>query len=110
MTLGPRQSEGASASRSRWLVLAGLGLSVALLLPGLWLPVLSVRGTLQPDGLAALAPQLLEQGISDEAVASLRPLLNPLALGFLDAAPGGLRQGLLDRLGDQVTAQLAAGP
>lgn len=91
-------------------MLGGLALSIALLLPGLWLPVLTVRGTLQPEGLAALAPQLLEQGISEDTVTSLRPLLNPLALAFLDAAPGGLRQGLLDRLGEQVTTQLAAGP
>jgi hypothetical protein len=94
----------------RAAALGGLVLSLALLGPGLFLPVLSVRGTLQPEGLALLAPQLLEQGISEETVTALRPLLNPLAVAFLDAAPGGLRQGLLNRLGDQVTAQLAAGP
>jgi hypothetical protein len=104
-TAGPLRARG-----RRGLALAGLALSLALLVPGVWLPVLSVRGTLQPEGLAALAPQLLEEGISDESVAALRPLLNPLAVGFLDAAPGGLRQALLDRLGDQVASQLAAGP
>jgi hypothetical protein len=74
---------------------------MAFLVPGLLLPVLTVRGTLQPEGLAALAPQLLEQGLSEGTVAALRPLLNPFALGLLEASPGGLRQSLIDRLGGQ---------
>lgn len=97
-----------SAAR-RGLALGGLLVSLALLIPGLVLPVLSVRGTLDPGGLASLAPRLLEQGLSDDTVAALRPLLNPLALGFLEAAPGGLRGALIDRLGDQITTQLAGG-
>ena len=39
--------------------IAGLVLSVLVLLPGLFLPVITVRGTLSPEGLASLAPQLL---------------------------------------------------
>jgi len=108
-TMGTPQ-DGAAGPDRRWLALGGLVVSLALLAPGLTEPVLSIRGTLQPEGLAALAPTLLERGISDETVQSLRPLLNPLALGFLDAAPGGLRQGLIARLGEPVTTQLAAGP
>lgn len=96
-------------ARGRALALGGLLLSVAVLIPGLVLPVLSVRGTLDPAGVASLAPRLLEQGLSDETVAALRPLLNPLALGFLEAAPGGLRGALVSRLGDQITTQLSAG-
>lgn len=97
------------SARGRGLALGGLVLSVALLIPGLMLPVLSVRGTLDPAGVASLAPRLLEQGLSDETVAALRPLLNPLALGFLEAAPGGLRGALVSRLGEQITTQLSAG-
>jgi hypothetical protein len=75
----------------RPLALAGLAISMALLLPGLFAPVISVRGTLDPDGVARLAPQLLEQGLSEDAVGALRPLLNPALLPLMDAFPGGLR-------------------
>ena len=93
----------------RYLALVGLGLTLLLLLPGLTLPVITIRGVLQPAGLAELAPQLLEQGISEESVATLRPLLSPTALLFLDATPGGLRGALIGRLGHQLTTELAAG-
>ena len=93
----------------RGLALAGLALSVALLLPGLFAPVITVRGTLDPQGVARLTPQLLDRGLSDDAVASLRPLLNPALLPVLDAFPGGLRGALVGQLGTQVAQQLAAG-
>jgi hypothetical protein len=93
----------------RPLALAGLAISMALLLPGLFAPVISVRGTLDPDGVARLAPQLLEQGLSEDAVGALRPLLNPALLPLMDAFPGGLRGALVNQLGGQVAQQLAAG-
>jgi hypothetical protein len=98
-----------TASRRRGLALAGLAVSIALLLPGLFAPVISVRGTLDPDGVARLAPQLLERGLSKDAVAALRPMLNPVLLPVLDAFPGGLRGALVNQLGAQVAEQLAAG-
>lgn len=93
----------------RGLALAGLAFSIALLLPGLFAPVITVRGTLDPDGVARLTPQLLDRGLSDDAVLALRPLLNPALLPILDAFPGGLRGALVDQLGAQVAEQLAAG-
>ena len=42
----------------RGLALVGLAVSIALLVPGLFAPVISVRGTLDPQGVARLAPQL----------------------------------------------------
>jgi hypothetical protein len=93
----------------RGLALAGLALSIALLLPGLFAPVITVRGTLDPQGVARLTPQLLDRGLSDNAVGSLRPLLNPALLPVLDAFPGGLRGALVSQLGTQVAQQLAAG-
>jgi hypothetical protein len=105
---GTEEATTRVAGRRRMLALGGLVLSMAFLVPGLLLPVLTVRGTLQPEGLAALAPQLLEQGLSEGTVAALRPLLNPFALGLLEASPGGLRQSLIDRLGGQIGEQLAA--
>lgn len=90
--------------------IAGLVLSVLVLLPGLFLPVITVRGTLSPEGLASLAPQLLEEGLSDDAVKALRPLLNPMLLPLMDMQPGGLRGALAGNLGKQLGEQLKDAP
>lgn len=97
-------------SSRRRLALAGLALSIALLLPGLALPVITLRGTLDPQGVAALAPRLLDEGLSDEVVGALRFMLNPALLPMLDASPGGLRGALVTQLGGQLGQQLASGP
>lgn len=91
--------------RNRYAVW-GLVLTVLVLLPGLFLPVITLRGTLSPEGLAALAPQLLEEGLSDDAVKALRPLLNPALLPLMDMSPGGLRGALVGNLGNQLGEQL----
>jgi hypothetical protein len=97
-------------SRSQRLAaLVCLAIAVGLLVPGLVLPVITIRGVLRPDGIAALAPKLLEQGVSDETVASLKPLINPMIVGLLEASPGGLRGALVSRLGTQLSAQLKKG-
>lgn len=88
----------------------GLLLSVVLLLPGLFLPVITVRGLLSPEGLAALTPQLLEEGLSDDAVAKLKPLLNPALVPFMEMQPGGLKGALVGNLGTQLSAQLQNAP
>jgi len=95
--------------RHQW-ALGGLILSVLVLLPGLFLPVITVRGTLSPAGLAVLAPQLLEQGLSDETLKGLRPLLNPAMVPFLEMAPGGLRGALVSNLSTQIGAELKEAP
>lgn len=89
---------------------AGLVLSILVLLPGLFLNVITVRGTLSPQGLASLAPQLLEEGLSDDAVKALRPMLNPSMLPFLEMSPGGLRGALVTNLGGQLGKQLQNAP
>ncbi len=86
--------------------LAGLALTVLILLPGLFLPVITVRGTLSPEGLASLTPQLLEQGLTDDGVKALRPLINPAMLPFLEMSPGGLKGALVNNLGKQLGEQL----
>ena len=93
----------------RRLALAGLAVTIALLLPGLALPVITVRGTLDPQGAAALAPQLLEEGLSDDVVAALRLMINPALLPMLDASPGGLKGALVNQLGAQMGRQLTSG-
>ncbi|MBE0594561.1 MAG: paraquat-inducible protein A [Gemmatimonadales bacterium] len=94
----------------RRLALAGLLISLALLLPGLLAPVITVRGTLDPQGVATLAPRLLDEGLSDDVVAALRFMLNPALLPMLDASPGGLKGALVTQLGTQMGQQLASGP
>ena len=91
------------------LALTGLAASLALLLPGILSPVLTVRGYLNPQGVAALAPKLLDEGLSDTAIAAIRPLLNPAMLPLVDATPGGLKGALVTRLGGQLGARLASG-
>jgi hypothetical protein len=86
--------------------IAGLALTVLILLPGLFLPVITVRGTLSPEGLASLTPQLLEQGLTDDGVKALRPLINPALLPFMEMQPGGLKGALVGNLGKQLAAQL----
>ena len=97
------------AARRR-VALLGLALSIAILLPGLILPVISVRGTLDPDGVARLAPQILDQGISDETVAVLRVMLNPAIVPMLEATPGGIKGALVTQLGGQIGERMAEGP
>jgi len=95
-------------SRQRFAI-AGLVVAIGLLLPGLLLPVITIRGVLRPDGVAELAPKLLDQGVSEDTIKMLRPLINPAMLPFLDAAPGGLRGALVNRLATQISTELKAG-
>jgi hypothetical protein len=68
------------SSQSRGLALAGLVVTLALLVPGLILPVITVRGVLQPAGMAELAPRILNDGISEQSIATIKPLINPAPL------------------------------
>jgi hypothetical protein len=93
----------------RWIALAALGLTMGLLVPGLVLPVITVRGVLQPDGVAELAPKLLESSVSPEFITGLRPLINPAMLPLFEMSPGGLRGAIVKRFGEQVSAELRKG-
>lgn len=97
-------------SNRRALAVLGLLVSIALLIPGIFATVITVRGRLDPKGVSALAPRLLDQGLSDSAIAKIRPLLNPALLPFLDNAPGSLKTNLVNQLGAQLGAQLSSGP
>jgi hypothetical protein len=100
----------ATFDRRRRSALIGVLLTIGLLLPGLFLPVITVRGMLQPDGLADLAPQLIDQGISDESIQMIRPMLNPALVPMLELGQGGLRGAVIGPISAQVSAQLRAGP
>ena len=82
-------------------------ISFALLIPGVLLPVLSIRGVLTRDGIAQVAPTLLEKGVSDDTINVLRGLMNPTTVQMLEAMSGGdLKKGILAALTPQVTASL----
>ena len=93
----------------RRLALAGILLTLGLLVPGLLLDVITIRGVLQPAGIAELAPKLLSDGISEQSVAAMKPLINPAILPLLEMSPGGLRAALVKQLGDRVAAELRNG-
>ena len=90
----------------RATILVLLGLSIALLLPGIFAPVLTIRGVLTRDGIAHVAPMMLERGLTDETVAALEAMMNPSILGFLKATGGDVRKIVIERLGPQITTAL----
>ncbi len=90
----------------RLIVLALLACSIALLIPGLFAPVLTIRGVLTREGIAQVAPTMLERGLSDETVNVLKSMMNPTVLAFLQMSGGDLRKMILDKLGPQISASL----
>ena len=76
------------SSRHRVVVLGLLLGSIALLIPGLLAPVLTIRGVLTRDGVTHIAPQMLERGINDETVAQLKTMMNPTVVGMLQLTGG----------------------
>jgi hypothetical protein len=91
---------------SRQVVLTLLALSIALLIPGLFAPVLTIRGVLTRDGVAHVAPLMLERGLNDDTVAALKAMMNPAIVSFLDATGGDLRKIIIDKLSPYITASL----
>lgn len=91
---------------TRILVLSLLAISLLLLAPGLFAPVLSIRGVLTREGIAQVAPMMLERGLTDETVAVLKSMMNPTIVAFLDATGGDLRKIIIEKLSPQLTAAL----
>ena len=99
-----------SLSRAqRRFALSGVAVSILLLIPGLFLPVLTVQGTLNPVGVTELANQILEQGMTDSAVQNFRPMINPALLPLLESGQGGLKGALVTVIGTQLTEPLKSG-
>ena len=91
---------------SRILVLALVAASLALLVPGLFAPVLTIRGALTREGVAHVAPMMLERGLSDETIAVLKSMMNPGVVAFLQATGGDLRKVIIEKLAPQISASL----
>lgn len=94
------------APTNRVAVLALLALSLAILIPGLFQPVLIIRGVLTREGIAAVAPEMLEKGLTEETVATLQSMMNPTVVAMLQFTGGDLRKALIDRLSPQLTSAL----
>src|SRR5262245_50211465 len=98
-----------ASDRHRFVVLILLVASIALLLPGLILPVLTIRGVLTREGIARMAPRILENGLDDATVNTLSSMMNPAVVAMAQALGGGdLRKVIIDRLSPQITAALQA--
>jgi hypothetical protein len=93
----------------RAVTLVMLALSLALLLPGIFLPVLTIRGVLTKEGVAYVAPMMLDKGLNEETMKTLSSLINPQMISMMKALGGDLRQMILDRLGPQLTKALEEG-
>ena len=93
-------------TRRRPIVLGLTLASLILLLPGLFLPVLTIRGVLTREGIAQVAPMMLERGLNDETIKVLQSMMNPSILGFLQATGGDVRTIIIERLGPQIAAAL----
>ena len=94
---------------SRLVILTLLVASIGLLIPGLYAPVLSIRGVLTAEGVASVAPSLIEKGLNADTVNSLKSMMNPAMVGLLQATGGDLRKMIIDKLTPQVTAALQKG-
>lgn len=94
---------------SRLVVLALLLVSIGLLIPGLVLPVLTIRGVLTKDGVAQVAPSMLEKGLNDDTMNVLKGMMNPQMVGFVQAMGGDLRKMIIDKLTPEVTKSLQQG-
>ena len=91
---------------TRWLVLVLLVVSLALLIPGLFAPVLTIRGVLTHDGIAQVAPTMLQKGLNDDTLNALKAMMNPTVVALLDATGGDLRQMIVDKVTPSLTASL----
>ena len=95
-----------TSTSARVVVFLLLVASIGLLIPGLFAPVLTIRGVLTRDGIAQIAPTMLQNGLSDETMAVLKSVMNPTIVAFIEGTGGDLRKNILDKLTPQVTASL----
>ena len=86
-----------------------LAISLGLLIPGIFAPVLTIRGVLTKDGIAYVAPMMLEKGLNDETMKTLESLINPAMVSMMKALGGNLRQMIIDKLGPQLSTALQNG-
>ncbi|MEO8679771.1 MAG: paraquat-inducible protein A [Vicinamibacterales bacterium] len=95
-----------TSNSNRLVVLGLLALSIALLVPGLFAPVLTIRGVLTKDGVAQVAPQMLDKGLNADTIATLKGMMNPGMVALIAATGGDLKKMIVDKLTPQLTKAL----
>jgi branched-subunit amino acid transport protein AzlD len=93
----------------RTFVLLLILANVLILLPGILLPVLTIRGTLTKEGLTRVAPMMLDKGLNDDTIATLKKMMNPSVLAMLQLTGADLRKTVIDQLGPKLTEALRQG-
>jgi Paraquat-inducible protein A len=59
--------------------------------------------------MALMAPRLLERGLDDNTVKTLKSMMNPQMVTMIEAFGGDIRKTLVEKLGPQLAAALAKG-
>ena len=98
-----------TSSAARYGVLLLVAISMVLLIPGLFRPVLTIRGVITPEGVAQMTPVVLEKGLDPETVNTLKSMMNPAMVTLLEVTGGDLRKMIIDRLGPRLTEALKTG-
>ena len=99
----------ANPNTTRGSVLFLLIVSIGLLIPGLFAPVLTIRGVITRQGLAQMAPTMLERGLDDNTVKTLKAMMNPQMVTMIETFGGDIRKSLIEKITPQLTAALAKG-
>ena len=97
------------STNSRLAVIGLVAFSLVLLIPGLFLPVLTIRGVLTPEGVAQMTPVVLDKGLDEGTMTTLKPLINPGMLALLQATGGDLKKTIIAQLAPRLTQALQAG-
>jgi hypothetical protein len=95
-----------NSNARRLATVVGIAVSIGLLLPGLFAPVLTIRGVLKPEGVAHVAPLLLTKGLDDDTLKVLQSMMDHDTLTMLKATGGDLRKTIVTKLTPQLTAAL----
>lgn len=90
-------------------VAALVAVSLVLLIPGLFLPVLTIRGVLTSDGISQMTPVVLDKGLDEGTMATLKGLMNPGMLSLLQMTGGDLKKTIIDQLGPRLAEALKTG-
>ena len=97
------------STSSRMGVVALVAVSLVLLIPGLFLPVLTIRGVLTAEGISQMTPVVLDKGLDEGTMTTLKGLMNPGMLSLLQMTGGDLKKTIIDQLGPRLAEALKKG-
>ena len=97
------------STTSRAGVLGLVAVSFALLLPGIFLPVLTIRGVITPEGIAQMTPVVLDKGLDQQTVDTLKAMMSPAVLALMQATGRDVKKTIIDQIGPRLSEALKAG-